>query len=347
MLLRTRAGRHQGLKRSRMPAMRPLIPLTLLAALSFACKDKAKEPPPASEVPAIPAAKAAPVAKTPPPPPAGPGKRPTVSLLDPGAEPQRALRYRPKKGEKQTLKTIIEMEVATKLKGAPGPNNKMPPMHMTMTTQITAAGDNEFTYDFEITEASVGEAAGVPKTIQASVEKELGNLVGLKGTATVDSRGFTSEANLQGTAKMPPRIRELLRSMQQSLEQMSAPLPEEAVGRGAKWRVDQSIRQNGMLIEQQSVFEVVEIGKKTVELSISIDQHADAQTMSAPGLPAGTQLNRLVGKGNGTTVLNLGKLAPESSVVNVKTSTSMSVMVGRDAQSLETETTMTMKIAGS
>ena len=271
---------------------------------------------------------------------------PKVTLLEPGAEPRRELRYTPAKGLKQTLVTTIGLEVQTKLKGTPGPAQKMPPMIMTMTAEVTDAAPEKFSYTFEVTKAEVGAAEGVPKMIADSVGKELAKISGLKGKAVVDARGFTTEASLDVPKGVPPRMRELMKNMQQSIDQLAAPLPVEAVGKGAKWKVEQTITQSGMTLQQTSFFELVSLDEGSAEVSVIVEQNADAQPLNAPGVPTGAKLNKMIGKGKGRSKLVFGKIAPEESEVEVTTDTSITVLVGSAEQTMETQTKMSMKLTG-
>jgi len=269
---------------------------------------------------------------------------PVVTLLEAGAEPRRELRYAPEKGLKQTLVTTIGLEVKTKLKGAPGPTQKMPPMIMTMNAEVVDASADSFTYTFEIAKAETGSAEGVPKVIAESIAKELAKVTGLKGKATVDGRGFTKEASLDLPESVPPRMKQLMGNMQKSLEQLAAPLPSEAIGKGGKWKVEQTISQSGMDLQQASIFEIVSLDSDSAEVKVTVEQSAQAQPLEGPGIPPGARLNRLTGKGTGRSKLQFGKIAPSSSEVGVVSETSLTLAMGEAVQNMETETKMTMSL---
>jgi len=324
------------------------VVLALITALG--CKDKpaadskAPEPQKTETETAAPAGSA--TDKPVPTPAEAESSPPVVTLLEPGAEPRRELRYAPTKGLKQTLVTTINLEVKTKLKGAPGPVQKMPPMIMTMNAEVVDSSAESFTYTFEIAKAETGSADGVPKVIADSIAKELGKVAGIKGKATVDNRGFTKEATLDVPDSVPPRMKQLMNNMQKSLEQLAAPLPSEAVGKGGKWKVEQSIAQSGMVLQQSSIFEVVSLGPDSAEVKVTVEQSAAAQPLQGPGLPPSTKLNHLAGTGKGRSKLMFAKIAPESSDVEVDTQTSLTVLVGDAQQTMETETKMTMTLVG-
>ncbi len=333
--------------------MRSALILALVGGLIHCKKEEAKTPPVKSSEPSSGTgheAKAPPTTtetkpKAPPAVDEKPGP-PKVTVVEAGSEPRRALRYSPKKGTKQNINTKMIMSVETTLKGAKGPTTRMPAMLMTMATVVTEAKDGKFTYEFELTKAGTGDDVKLPKRMIEAVEKELKKTVGLKGKVTVDARGFNVKSELVTPKGMSPRMKQLVSSMQQSLDQLAAPLPEEPVGKGAKWTVEQHINQGGMLLQQITTFELVELDDNSAELTISLKQDAGAQEIRNPGLPTSAKLHKLSGKGTGKSKLRFDRLAPEASNVEVDTSAMISVNVGIQPQTLESRTVMSMTLTG-
>ena len=62
---------------------------------------------------------------------------------------------------------------------------------------------------------------------------------------------------------MPPgadaQTRQLMDQMKDSFSSVAAPLPEEAVGPGARWEVKMPIKSQGMTIDQTATYELVSL----------------------------------------------------------------------------------------
>ena len=72
--------------------------------------------------------------------------------------------------------------------------------------------------------------------------------------------------------------------MEQALQQISAPLPDEAVGVGAKWKLVTHLRQNGVSLKQDGALRAEEGQRdQTVQLGVTLEQAAPKQTGPQPG----------------------------------------------------------------
>ena len=152
-----------------------------------------------------------------------------VNLLSPGAEPREVLRYSLEKGHKEKVAMTMTMGMEMEMAGMPSQPIKMPPMKMTMELAITELlGDDAARYAFSVTDSDVLKAEGVEPMVAQALQAEIEKIVGMKGTARVDSRGFNSDATLEVPEDLPPQMAQIMESTQQSMDQMSSPMPAEA-----------------------------------------------------------------------------------------------------------------------
>ncbi len=128
----------------------------------------------------------------------------------------------------------------------------------------------------------------------------------------MDHRGVTRQMNLELSAVLDPQMRQSMESGRQAMEQLSAPLPEEPVGIGARWQVEQLVDQNGLELKQKIVYQLVELEGKRASLKATITQTGDPQVTSLPNLPPGftAELLSHSGAGSGRVELHLGRLEP-------------------------------------
>ena len=275
------------------------------------------------------------------------GKGPIVKLLDAGAEPRRELRYALVPGSKETLVMTMTMAMQTKLPGMPAPEVKMPTiaMHMDLTIAEKVSA-NEARYQFVMTDATVSGREGVDEQVVAMTQKALSTATGLKGSAIVDTRGFNHDATMEMPAGMDPQMKQMMDGTMKGMDQMSSPLPAEPVGKGARWELFQTIEQNGMTIDQVTVFELVEQSGDQGTLAVQVTQKAGRQKVSAPGMPPGVsaELTTLASTGKGTIDFNLGHLVPLSNLT-IDSDYSMSIEASGQQQDMDAHLSMNVTIA--
>ncbi len=140
----------------------------------------------------------------------------------------------------------------------------------------------------------------------AAVQPMIASIEGLKGSATVTSRGFAKESDIEVPANINPQIGTMIESMKDSMGRVSSPLPEEPIGVGAKWTVTQDIVSNGMKIKQTSTHTLKGIKDGKYDIDLAIEQKGEEQAIAAAGLPPGTTLTlkSLESSGTGKMLLD-------------------------------------------
>lgn len=251
---------------------------------------------------------------------AGAADKPKVVLLGAGSGKKVKLRFAPKKGAKQTATFHMQVTLGMKIAGQTLPPNAAPATAVTMTTKVTDVAKNgDITYDFEFTDFKAMDAPGVDPQMTATVQSSVKELVGTKGTGRVSSTG----SNLGLTFELPPtasaQARQTLSGMQSTMEQMSSPVPSEAVGKGAKWRVDSLTEHMGVKINQSMTYTVKAIRGSVVDLAVDVTQNAASTESSLPGLPPGmsASIGSMASKGGGTLVLDMMRVVPSKSDMNI------------------------------
>jgi hypothetical protein len=251
-----------------------------------------------------------------------------VVLLEAGKEPRAQLRYHLPSTSKEkmgmTITMAVEMGMTTQTV-----NVHLAPMRMEMELGVTEKlGDREVRVRFRVTRAELEEGGDqMFATMREQLATELKKMVGAAGTLVMDNRGLVRDMTLALPDGMDPQMKQTMESSRQAMEQISSPLPEEAVGVGARWQVEQVLAQNGLVIKQTSVFELAELRGTRGTLRTTVVQSADPQIAELAGLPAGVQAQLLShsGAGNGTGELDLGQLVPGKSSKGVKTETAIKV----------------------
>jgi hypothetical protein len=252
-----------------------------------------------------------------------PGKGSVVVLLEPGAEPRAPLRYKLTNGKRAAMDILMTMSMEITMNGQKQPTAAIPPMRIVMETTITEVmSENEASYFFRVTDAGVAETAGYDPAAVSLLNTQLATIIGAKGTAKVDSRGFNTDVTMDLPAGLDPQMRQMMESTRQSIEQMSSPLPEEAVGLGAKWELRQLIEQSGMKMKQRTRFTYVEGDGASGKLEAETKQIAENQKITTNGVTV--DLESLKGSGKGIVNFDLAYLVPTKSLVELDTETVVS-----------------------
>jgi hypothetical protein len=301
----------------------------------------------ASPAPAAPVATPEPAqaAADPPLPQAGP---PVVTLIDPGAEPRKPLRYAFQK-KAESVEMDMKMSMAMNVGGRASPMMTMPTIRMTLELKPESIDkDGTVTATVLAKKAEVLKDAPVPPEVLTKLSEQIQGMVGLKGRAVITSRGFTKEASMEAPPNAAPQLKQILDSMKDSLRDMSMPLPEEPVGKNAKWEV-KTVIVSQLTTAQKATYTAKELGAKSATLDATVVQNAPPQRVQTPpNMPAGAlvHLDSHSASGSGTVKLSLDKMTPTSSM-KLAAKSVMSITLGADHQDIGTDLAMEMSIKPS
>lgn len=244
------------------------------------------------------------------------GPPPAVIVVDPGSEPRSLLRYRFTAGGHETASMEMTMSMETEMDGEAFAPVTTPPMIFTMDVDIIdVLASGTATVAFAYTGATVQDDPAFDPGTLAVVRAGLAGLVGTTGTLIVDARGQVLASTIVPGAGMDATSRQLLTSLNQQASQMTVPLPETAVGEGARWTATTRMTISGVKADQVMDYHVTRLGPGGVELTLTLTQAADAQPMDIPDLPSGAEaLLELWNRGTGSMAIELDRMLPVSSM---------------------------------
>ena len=250
-------------------------------------------------------------------PKADAGAKTTVTLLDPGAQPRTALRYKFQANRTEKMVMETSMAMAMEMGDQKQPETQMPVTRMTMTIDSKEVSpEGNLHYEFELAQVEVLPKPGANPAIVNAMKQQMSSMQGLSGSATVTSRGFTKDTEIKSPPGIDPQIKQSMDQMKQSINQMSAPLPEEPVGEGARWQVTMPMEMPAMKLTQVATYTLSEIQGDKVKLDITIKQSAPPQELDTPGAAPGAKvsLESLKSSGKGTVELQMTNLVPTSNI---------------------------------
>ena len=259
-----------------------------------------------------------------------------VKLLAPGADPKAALRYKIPAGFKTSGALSLAMGLSMNMGGMALPAMDLPGMKMTFdlaVTSVTPAGD--VTYDVAFTEMTAEAAPGMDPSVVAMIQGSAAAIKDIKGTATVSNRGVVRSTTFDLNKMSDPNLKQALQQVSGQLEGMACPLPEEAVGVGARWEVRQAVNAGGMATYVRTEYELVSATGTIVQLRLKSETTAPPQPVTNSMLPADAQVQveKLSGTNAGTTTLHLDGLVPTGETSGT-TNSVMSLTMGGQSQQM-------------
>jgi len=190
-----------------------------------------------------------------------PGK---VVVLDPGTEPRRRLRLSLRAGHLETTTLTTVPTVADGKNGKPGA-----PVHVTVRTHVTKVAHGRITVEQEITDAHTDPGAPDEQRVTA----RLATLAGVTMTTVFTTRGHPVRTQMRIPRGMSREARRRIEEFCAWVTaQLTAPLPEEPVGIGARWQVASVFDQAGVTTSGADTFTLVASDKDVLTLRMLLDR---------------------------------------------------------------------------
>ena len=239
-----------------------------------------------------------------------------VKLLEPGAEPRKALRYAPNVGDATSITMRMKMASETEMNGQKVMKMTMPVTVMVIDIVIKEVRPNgDIAWDMTFTKAEVEPGEDANPMMVEGMRSAMKSMVGLKGSAVISNRGETKESSFDLAQNGNPMLKQLVDNATNTAGQLAAPLPEEAVGKGAKWEATSTIKNMGMSIDQTSTMTLKDLSEPAFTLDVAISQNAANQQLKMPGAPAGAkiELRKLTSSGTGVVKGSTSSIGPTDS----------------------------------
>ncbi|MDX2086409.1 MAG: hypothetical protein SFX73_01110 [Kofleriaceae bacterium] len=233
----------------------------------------------------------------PPPPVTSP-----ITVLDPGAEPRRTLRYQI--GAAMQARIHAELDVTI---DAGGQGGVLPTMVLGLETRAEAVLPNHrMRMRTTIVDVSARERAGSLITA-AALDAEAHHLRGISFTGELAPDG-TLEAlavDLRGRT-LPPNLSSQVDSLAKTFQQVAMPLPITPVGIGAHWQFKKPIEQTGMKLTATTDVNVVALDAQRFSYVMTTTLAGDDQAVTQAG--ATIKLTKIGGDGKATGVVDLTRM---------------------------------------
>jgi hypothetical protein len=257
---------------------------------------------------------AAPQPAQPQPAAAQPAATPAVTLLEAGAGPHQALRFRPRIGMTQAIEMTVKISTEQSLGDIAMPTRKAPTTRYALEVTVTGISEEgDVSYGFHYRSAEAPDEPGADPFIAQMMREALKSVAGLRGTGVISDRGFSKSIKFESQPNMDPVPEQSIKAIERSMRQLISRFPAEPVGVGASWKVQDTFQQHGITAAQTSVVNLLAADGDKIDLRVEISGEAEPQTVSLPGGPPGStmEVKSFESRGTATTVLRLSGLFPQ------------------------------------
>lgn len=200
-----------------------------------------------------------------------------IELLDAGKEPRQKLRYKYHAGETMKTRVRNEMSMEVKIQGT-SVRELLPTMELTgtlETSSVDAQGSARRRSSYSSLRFLI--APGVKPEVQKRMEKQLDGFAGITVRELVSSRGEPLERDVDLSSVKNPELKSTLEGMADSIAQTGATFPEEAVGVGARWRIQRVTKLRELALAHDTMMRLTSLKGNRVEAELT-----DKSSASAP-----------------------------------------------------------------
>jgi hypothetical protein len=255
-----------------------------------------------------------------------------IEILSEGSEPRHQLKYQAPAGTKQKMEMSMDITMDVPMMG----KMSMPTMVMVADVEVlSVAADGKITNKMTFTDAKVKDTKDSMPGLADALKEPMSKIKGTSTTMVIEPSGKV--VSMEVDAPNDPMLEQTMGQTKQGLDQMVAQLPDKPVGKGAKWRVKQTVEQGGMKIDQTIDFEVMAITDKTAKIKGVAVLTAPKQEMKQQGMSV--TLEKLDGSGTTDLDIDFTKVVP-----SVDGKIDMDMKAGAMGQSQEMKMSMSMKI---
>jgi hypothetical protein len=275
----------------------------------------------------------------------------SMKLLDEGQPPRRTLRYEWHLDRKEQLSMDLRTAVSTEGVGAPQTEVPLPTVHIEIAVDpqsITADGD--LRYVWRVTSATVDAADETPAQVVEGIRAEVAEIAQLSGTALVTRRGLAKEVLIDPRhGGRPTTSGQMAEQVRQTLRDVAAPLPEEPVGLGARWRKLSQLDDKDALVTQAETFRLAELQGDRGSLDDALAQTAPPQALPAPGALQGARarMESMLASGQARVRFDLSRLIPQTAFDGTTQMVLSGQSGGNVAHNVKTVMHVSYAIAGS
>lgn len=269
-----------------------------------------------------------------------------VKLLDVGGEPRAVLRLHPKTADNQVLGMSMRPTLEMKMGEMTNPPMKMPGMNLVLDVSVKdVSPGGDIAYQIVFADATPTEDAGGDPQMTEAIKSALSRLKGLSGNGTVSDRGFDKGSQFKVPADVNPQARQAFQQLKETFSNLTIPLPEEAIGPGAKWEARSKVQSQGITLDQTATYQLVSLDGDRAAIKTTLSQNAANQKIQNPVMPGmQTELIKMVATGTGDFSLLLTQILPSTGTIEFHSEVNMDMNMGAQKQPMTMKADVTVAL---
>jgi len=242
-----------------------------------------------------------------------------VLLLEAGAEPQAALRY--KIAEGTTTKSNMDFTIATLATTRESAAlSVVPGVRLHIVSGPAMATESGVKFEVNITKAEAAIPQGVDPKIAEELRQSAAILDDVGGTVEMNDRGISLSTQLNDKAKSPDIPLRLLMMIVNARTTLSrVVLPADPVGLGARWEARKELVLYGFKVQQVDTYTLVERVGDEIKLNVTVTQNALPQSVDFPDEGLSIAVEQMVANARGEIILNLNALESDAAAAGEAT----------------------------
>ena len=245
------------------------------------------------------------------PPPAQEPALIPFEVLDLGAEPRAPLRYTIEDGTETTSRVTWESAVRREV-SAEDAVTGVERVEIGVRYGPSKRVDEGVRFPIKIFDAEIKSRAPADDPLFADFPAAVRSLEGVGGRVTVNDRGRLLGGRYnEETTDVPVRLLWVVENILSTLDMI--PLPDEAVGAGARWTSRATVVSYGVRSAQEVVYELVERRDGKAIIDVTVRRIGDQQLIESSGRESLEVVSNRV-DGSGRIELDLSALGSDSSL---------------------------------
>ncbi|MGD0677507.1 MAG: hypothetical protein ABSC94_18970 [Polyangiaceae bacterium] len=241
-----------------------------------------------------------------------------LTLLDPGKPPRSKLRYVWNAGQREELTIDLRTVASSQLPNAQGSDIALPPVHIVVAISPSGVADNgDLEYAWRVTSTEVKADPTMPPELARGMKAEVDAVERLSGSGVVTPLGLARRVSIETDTPSDAGVTgQMVEQVRQTLRDMAAPFPDEAVGMHARWQKLSHLSTKDAEVTQTETFTLVSLGAKGGTLDDVLAQTSPPQPIHGPGMAAGaqTRMDSMLVSGDAKTTFDRSRLVPQTSL---------------------------------
>jgi len=213
--------------------------------------------------------------------------KPTIKLLEPGAEPRTQLRYSLQAETSGSFTMDMSLGLTMETEGI---RQDIPMPHVQITASVSCKESTpdggmpiKVTYD----KVEILNKPGIPPELLAQYNEIMGSMQGMITSGVMTPQGLCEDVDLKFPENFHPELKKSIDDLKQTFNSFAQPFPKVAIGKGARWQVSMPFTSEGIKGTQVSTLTLKDIRGDKVKMEITTEQTAPVQEIDVPEAPGG------------------------------------------------------------